>query len=233
MSSTYTVRESSRAKHVSLKISPVGSLEVVVPPGFDRQKIPAIVQRKQPWINKVLQKVEHHKVDSGIALPTEVELRAIDQVWEIHYTQSPLRGIRVTEQSKRCQITLVGETNDTQLCKLALQRWIASKARTHLIPWLRTVSKETGLPFTEATVRQQRTRWGSCTSSHSISINSKLLFLSPAVVRYVFVHELCHTVHLNHSKQFWALVNAHEAEYRYLDDSLRDARYLVPLWMEE
>jgi predicted metal-dependent hydrolase len=231
MSPNYTVRESRRAKHVSLKISPAGSLEVVVPPGFDRQKIPAIVQRKQSWINRVMQKVAHQKVGTETDLPTEVILQAIAQTWQISYTQTALRGIRLVEQPGQ-QLNLVGEVQNLPLCKIALQRWIAQKARTHLLPWLRRVSHEVTLPFADATIRQQRTLWGSCTARKTISLNSKLLFLSPAVVRYVLVHELCHTIHLNHSPQFWSLVNEHEADYKQLDDSLRDARYLVPLWME-
>jgi predicted metal-dependent hydrolase len=232
MTPTYTVRESHRAKHVSLKISPVGELEIVIPPGFDQKKIPAIVQKKQRWINQVLQKVAYHQSGIGATLPTEIELQAIAQTWHIQYTQTPLRGIRIAEQPEH-QLVLLGEISDTRLCKTALQRWLIQKARVHLIPWLRSVSQEVALPFTTATVRQQRSRWGSCTSRQTISLNSKLLFLSPAVVRYVLVHELCHTIHLNHSKQFWALVNQHEANYQHLDDSLREARYRVPLWMEE
>jgi predicted metal-dependent hydrolase len=232
MPPSYTVRESRRAKHVSLKVSPDGSLEVVIPPGFDRKRIPAIVQKKQRWINQVMTKVENQKVDHGVELPMAVELQAIAQTWTIHYQETPLRGIRIAEQPNQ-QLTLLGEISDTRLCKTALQRWIASKARVYLLPWLRSVSQEVALPYTDATIRQQRTRWGSCTSRHTISLNSKLLFLPTAVVRYVFVHELCHTIHLNHSKQFWALVGEHETDYRHLDDRLRDARYLVPLWMEE
>jgi len=95
------------------------------------------------------------------------------------------------------------------------------------------VSQEVNLPFKNVSIRGQKTRWGSCSSDQSISLNCKLLFLPSPVVRYVLIHELCHTVHMNHSAAFWALVGCFEPNYRQLDRNLRDARCDVPLWMEK
>jgi predicted metal-dependent hydrolase len=86
--------------------------------------------------------------------------------------------------------------------------------------------------FATASIRGQKTRWGSCSSRQTISVNCKLLFLPSELVRYVLIHELCHTVHLNHSAAFWALVAQKEPDYQQLDAGLRDARYHVPLWLE-
>jgi YgjP-like, metallopeptidase domain len=52
-------------------------------------------------------------------------------------------------------------------------------------------------------VKSQRTRWASCSAKKNLSLNTKLLFLSPDLVRYVLIHELCHTVYMDHSKEFW------------------------------
>jgi predicted metal-dependent hydrolase len=67
------------------------------------------------------------------------------------------------------------------------------------IPWLKRVSKKTGLSYAAASIRQQ-TRWGSCSSRRLINLNARLLFLPPNLVTYVLVHELCHTKHLNTGK---------------------------------
>jgi len=232
----YTVRESYKAKHVSLKISALGSLEVIIPPGYDQKHIPDILRRKQRWIERVTQRLEARQKLTGVQLseqlPEQVQLQAIGEVWQITYHATPLPGIRWQEQSN-FNLVLYGNVADRANCKSAIQAWLTHKAKVHLIPWLRAVSQQVHLPHDRVSVRWQKTRWGSCSSSKSISLNGKLLFLSAPLVRYVFVHELCHTVHLNHSSQFWALVHHYEPDYQRLDAQLHEARYNVPLWLEE
>ena len=113
---------------------------------------------------------------------------------------------------------------------LSLQAWLHNHARRHLLPWLQTVSEECRLPFARATVRAQKTRWGSCSARGHISLNRHLLFLSPRSVRYLFIHELCHTVHLNHSRRYWSLVGCHAPDYGAREAELRRAAHHVPLW---
>jgi predicted metal-dependent hydrolase len=81
-------------------------------------------------------------------------------------------------------------------------------------------------------IRLQRTRWGSCSSSGSISLNASLLFVAPALVRYLFVHELCHLFSMNHSRRFWNAVERFEPDYRALDRKLTAAWALIPLWAQ-
>lgn len=235
MSLTYTIRESRKAKHVSLKISTAGDLEIVVPQGFDHNRIPAILQRKQEWIDRVTHQVEHQQAALGLSssqqLPQQIDLQAIAQQWRVDYCPANHFTVRAVEQPDR-RLVLQGEVSNQATCRFVLQRWVAYKASLHLAPWLQAVSQEFGFTFDTMKIRQQKTLWGSCSARKTISLNCKLLFLPDILVRYVLIHELCHTVHLNHSAEFWALVAQHEPDYRRLDRSLRDARYCVPLWME-
>ncbi len=235
MSLDYTVRESSKAKHVSLKMSIKGDLEVIIPKGFDRKRIPEILQRKQRWIERVAHRMATQQALAGTNVleeqPRQIALQAIAETWTVEY--QPIQQSCITIQEKpHSVLVLKGNTNDPAYCKIALQQWVAHKARLHLPPWLHTVSKEVELPFKQVSIRQQKTIWGSCSIRKTVSLNAKLLFLPDGLVRYVLVHELCHTIHLNHSKDFWELVGRHEPNYKTLDDSLRDARYFVPWWME-
>lgn len=63
-------------------------------------------------------------------------------------------------------------------------------------------------------IRGQSTRWGSCSSNRTLSLNWKLMAAPLAVVDYVIIHEICHLRHMNHSKQFWDLVNSLFPDYR-------------------
>ena len=99
-----------------------------------------------------------------------------------------------------------------------------------LVPWLECLSGETGLRYGRVAIKGQQTRWGSCSARGTISLNQDLLFIPPELVRYIMVHELCHTRHMDHSPKFWTLLESFEPGCRALDARMKHARNLVPLW---
>lgn len=231
---SYQIRVSLKAKHVYIKVSHLGEVEVVVPKGFDQRRIPEILQRRQDWIAKTIERIEAERqlVQSEPAgvLPERILLRSLAEEWSV--THRPLDGTSV-------KLFVVGDRQlvlqgllEKDMCQEALRRWLTRKAYLHLIPWLERVSQDVTLTFSKASVRGQKTRWASCSSKKSISLNYKLLFLPPHLVRYVFIHELCHTIHLNHSLNFWTLVAQKEPNYKQLDIELRKAWRYVPTWVE-
>lgn len=80
----------------------------------------------------------------------------------------------------------------------------------------------TGGDFKKITIRDQKTRWGSCSSSGTLSFNYRLMYAPPRVLDYVVVHELCHLTHMNHSKAFWAMVASIMPEYKIYRQWLKE-----------
>lgn len=234
----YRIRESSRAKHVSIKVSHLGEVEIVVPQGFNPRQIPAILRQRQDWIAKTLQrmKTEREAVqvaepEAGGELPQQISLRSIGEDWAVSYQQTGGSQVRATAAGVQ-HLAISGAVDHVDACQQVLQRWLKRKAELHFAPWLRQVSEEIALPCGTISVRKQKTRWASCSSQKSISLNVKLLFLPPPLVRYVFIHELCHTVHLNHSPQFWALVSEKDPGWEPIDAELSRGWRYVPEWVE-
>jgi predicted metal-dependent hydrolase len=229
---SYTVRESSRARHVNLKISMDGELEVVIPRGFNRRQIPGILQKKQAWIKRAAKRVAERRQHQTAqpALPAEILLRAIGETWAVEYRPTASAQITISEKDGR-RLVLSGAVHNVDMGQTALQKWAMRKAKERFEPWLRAVSVEENLPFSKVTIRGQKTRWGSCSSRETISLNYKLLFLPPEWARYVLIHELCHTKELNHSAKFWALVAQKEPNFKKIKKELRTAWRYLPGWV--
>jgi predicted metal-dependent hydrolase len=223
----YSVRVSHRAKRLQLKVKPLGEVEVVIPKGVAKRHIPGFVAEHQQWLRDTL---EHYAKQKPIdtSLPTTINLSAINECWQVNYDIR--RRTRTTERLEHDTLKLVVPGNCEAQQKAALQLWLRRKAKNSLIPWLEDVSNKIDLPFAKTTVRAQKTRWGSCSSKKHININRALLFMSPEAVRYLFIHELCHTVHLNHSRRYWSLVEKHCADFRIHEKALRKAMGIVPHW---
>lgn len=247
----YQVRESKRAKHVSIKISVEGEVEVVVPPKFERAKLPELLERKRAWIEKtrdrLLTAAENTPEDWHVEKPDTLFLRWQSQkvtdpgkpprpkdnveAWAVTY--KPSVGDRITcIPSLNRRLTLRGNTHQPAACQAVLRKWLAHKAHQELAPWLRQLGFELDLPCRSISVRGQKTVWASCSSNKDISLNYKLLFLPRPLVHYVLVHELCHTVHMNHSADFWALVEEKQPGYKQWKNHIKKGWQYVPRWVE-
>ena len=227
----YQVRISQRARRVQLKVNRLGQLEVVIPRGFDVSRIPDLLQQKQAWLCRTLEKIHqrHPALTSGPLLPDNIELTAVNERWSIEY-DVPLPGRR-KYSSHGDTLMLAKGLDESHAAATQLQQWVSQRAKEVLVPWLFTVSNELGLPVNKVTVRAQKTRWGSCSARKNISLNRNLLFLHEELVHYLFVHELCHTREMNHSARFWQLVGEILPDYRDLERRLRVAADALPLWL--
>jgi hypothetical protein len=118
-----------------------------------------------------------------------------------------------------------------------LKRWLADRARAALEPWVEREASAHRLRHGPVTIRWQKTRWGSCsrragTAKPALSLNAGLLFLPPHLVRYVLLHELCHTTRMDHSPAFWKRLERIEPAAEALRSELRSAWRFVPSWLE-
>ncbi len=228
----YHLRISPRSRNVRFRVSPRSGLEVVIPRGFDPDRVPALLQRKQRWIRSALERVAAVRADVEWRLPGEIQLPALGLTWTVA-AKYAAGGARTTvREIVAGQLMIAGAIENEQACRAALGRWLLRQAREHLVPGLERISRELDLPFKRVLIRRQKTRWGSCSRHGTISLNAKLLFLSPETVHYVMIHELCHRVELNHSPRFWRLVERHCPDYRRIHARRRALWTAVPPWAE-
>ena len=223
----YTVRISQRARHARLHIAPGRGLEVVLPKGMAEERARQVLDSQRDWVKKHLRQAL--ALAAPESPPETIRLPAIGQTLAVRRQATGGDTIQLHEMDAALYVD--GRTDDDRAMYAVLRRWLKRKAKAVLTTWLARVSREIALPYRKLTVRLQRGRWGSCTAQGHISLNAKLLLVEPILVRHVLVHELCHTVHLNHSPAFWALVARHDPDWVRLRKTCRARWRDMPGWV--
>lgn len=225
----WTVRVSGRARRLSVRVYPGGKVEVVVPPGASPAAVQKFVGTHRQWIHRRIEDLSTAAtVDNS--RPVSIELPAIGRHFAVEYQYAGQATARVRVAGDN-MLVVSGPLHNERAIFAALRDWLGELAREQLGNELAKVAAAGNLHYARAQIRRQRTRWGSCSASGTISMNVCLLFQRPQVVRYLLVHELCHTKHMNHSKRFWAAVASVEPDYRALDRELLRGWQSVPGWM--
>ncbi|MBL8271116.1 M48 family metallopeptidase [Steroidobacter sp.] len=230
-SQPWTVRVSRRARRMSVRVYPGGRVEVVVPPNVPPLTVQRFVGTHSQWISRRVEDLTAAGAPVSAGPPSEIQVSAIGRHFKVEYQQT--RSTSIRPELVGDVLRIFGPVHDEAAIGSALREWLSDLAYDEMGAQLAMVAHESGFSFSRIQVRRQRTRWGSCSASGTISLNVCLMFLEPAVVRYLYVHELCHTRHMNHSPRFWALVEHHEPDYRRLDRELLRGWQSVPAWMFE
>ena len=201
-----------RARKYILRIRPDGTLRVTIPRGGSQRSAEAFVTEHRRWVDE-----ERVRVASRYA---PVEWYAGETV--------PLRGVAtsITIEQKAHRFALfagmrVRITAETVNLRPAVETVLRQIATRELIPRLRTLAAEHGLTVARVTVRNQRSRWGSCSTSGVIALNFRLVQMPPWVSDYVLLHELMHMRQQNHSRRYWRLVEQVCPDFRAAEEWLR------------
>ncbi len=227
----FTLRHSTRAKTVSLRISPQRGLQIVVPRGFNPNQAEQVLQRHKNWIEKNWRHIQSEATSEPEGPPQQLTLLAIQETWSIQYRLHPDNCTRLMIQDNK-QLIVQSKATAARKLKIVLTQWLHEQARTHLFPWLNNLSAQHEFEYSQARIGSATTRWGSCSAKKKIALNYKLLFLPPALVEYVMLHELCHTTHLNHSRHFWGLLKIVNPNCHDLRRQLKHANSFIPQWLE-
>jgi hypothetical protein len=207
----YTVRRSDRARRVRVRVDPRdGGVEVVLPRRAAAREAAAAVVELRGWIARRQAEVAVTRARVAARDGTVPYLGT-----DLLLLADPGR----TRVHRRGDVLLVPEGD---AAGAAIERWYRRQARAEIAPRLDAAAAALGKSYTKLTIRDQRTRWGSCSSTGAMSLNWRLLLAPDVVLEYVVRHEACHLAVMDHSPRFWGLMGqlmpGYERPRRWLRD---------------
>lgn len=209
MGEAYTVRRSSRARYVRLRMERDGQLEVVLPPGAGEADAERAVRELAPWVARRRAGLEAARRELAVEPGT---VPYLDERLSVEADSGRSRVLR------RAGVLLVpGDPS----AGAAVERWYRRQAREEAGPRIGAAARALGVRHGRLSIRDQRSRWGSCSASGAISLNWRLMLAPEAVFDYVIWHEACHLAVPDHSPRFWSLLESHRPGYREQREWLR------------
>lgn len=215
---SYSVRRSDRARHARIVVDAHG-VEVVVPRRMALRHVAPFVEQKRPWIERTLRRYREAAAEAPRAV--------VGDGGEVPYLGSRL-ALAVREEParrrphvKRVAQRLVVRVPPGHDLRAALERWYRARAREEVARRLDVACARAGTGYARLTIRGQRTRWASCSTSGAMSFNWRLLLAPAEILDYVVEHEVAHLEVMDHSPRFWDLLARRSPAYREHERWLR------------
>ena len=192
-----------------VRVEPSGQVTVTLPERAREREAAAAVRELRPWIERRLADVGAARAAVPRVPGTTPYLGGL-----LSLREEP-RRTRAHRRGDRLLVPHGPARGD------AIERWYRRAARAEATPLLVAAVAALGTTYARLSIRDQRTRWGSCSAGGAIALNWRLLLGPEQLLEYVVWHEACHLVVMDHSPRFWALLESHLPGYREPRDWLR------------
>ena len=201
----------SQRKTLSLQINHQAELIIRAPKRLNIKAIEAFIAKKSHWIDKNLQIAQQNS-------PQKIHYKNNEKFLYLGRAYPLMLGAEFSTHLDFDGVCF--KTN--QANQVQFLAWYKTLFKKIALPRLDYYADNFQLPYQHVRFKKQKTVWGSCSSSNNINLNYLLIQAPMAVIDYVIVHELAHTVHKNHSKHFWQLVQSILPNYKTSNRWLKD-----------
>lgn len=208
---------------MTIKIDSTGAVIVTTPPRVSKTAIAHFVESARDWIEENKQKQL-----SRPKLLTHEFVYYFGKKYSLRLSKKQDGSVRVGKEiiaiapfglsvslTRMDQVGKTSPANTTREALRLLETWLFARAREYIAKRTHALSALMGLPFNGLAFKVQKTRWGSCSSTKHLNFNLKLIHAPKEVIDYVIIHELAHTRHMNHGRQFWDLVATFDPDHSH------------------
>lgn len=205
----------------ALEINKQGRLIIRVPKFFSQNDINKILDDKRKWIlshyNSSIDKINEAKSIKENKVFYRGSLLEIEFVKLNNYLLKFENG----------KVFIDEEHKDN--FKNILYNWLRINAKNHLVSQTIELAKRYNFTINNVRVKEQKRRWGSCSNKKNINLNWRLIMANDSIINYIIIHELSHTIELNHSPKFWKIVETIVPNYRIIENELSSIEHLLDL----
>ena len=195
----------SKRKTLSLTINENAELVVRAPKRLSIEKIQDFINEKENWINRKKRLIENQIKD---VTSNHNKLLYLGNLFPINLEQNASKELFFTGEE------FIANSIEPDSLSLSIKKWYKNKFKEIALPRVAYFANKHNLMVNQVRIKNQKTMWGSCSSKNNINLNYLLLMAPMGVIDYVIVHELVHTIHRNHSTDFWDSVESIMPEFQ-------------------
>ncbi len=189
----------SKRKTLSLTINENAELIIRAPKRLSIEKIQDFINEKENWINRKKRLIENQIKD---VTSNHNKLLYLGNLFPINVEQNASKELFFTGEE------FIANSIEPDSLSLSIKKWYKNKFKEIALPRVAYFANKHNLMVNQVRIKNQKTMWGSCSSKNNINLNYLLLMAPMGVIDYVIVHELVHTIHRNHSADFWGSVES-------------------------
>ncbi|MFC1930332.1 M48 family metallopeptidase [Chloroflexota bacterium] len=217
----YFIRQSSRAKHIRLEIRRTTGLTVIIPRRYDIRKLPEILKEKRGWITaRIAEYGENPSEDTGKPLKIGDTVPYLGK--ELMLVLQPGSNNDRTDIRLENNALAVPAVQAGNGLGAVLEVWYRLRAAEFIKEEARRYGSLMNIVFNRIAIRDQKTRWGSCSKKGNLNFNWRLMMAPVSVIEYVIIHELSHLKEMNHNRRFWDFVAEYCPDWRRQRKWLKD-----------
>lgn len=199
-------KKSKRAKRLTIRVKTANDIKVTIPIYFSYKQAEAFVVEKESWIKQIIEKLNEksgeltvfHELSEFSTLHHDLQIERI----EGEIVKRKIGGGKILVSVPFTQ-EVRSKAIQEKIRAAILEAW-RKEAKAILPIRIELLAKQYGFQFQSLSIKNMKTRWGSCTGQNGINLSLHLVRLPEHLSDYIILHELVHTIHKNHGKYFWA-----------------------------
>jgi predicted metal-dependent hydrolase len=218
--------KSSRAKSVAISIRPFQGIKVTVPFYVSFSRGEKFIAQKENWLRKNMDKIREAE-SSHTIFDDHTRFHTVEHSLQIERTNRDEPGIKIVGKKILVSCPAAADIKSSEIqdmIRWGIEAAWRKEAKKHLPERLSELARKHGFSYKKVFIKNNKTRWGSCSSKNNINLSLHLMRLPQHLVDYVILHELTHTIHKNHSKQFWRHLEKLTGSAKSLDKELSQFR---------